>query len=235
MSIAMRSALIVLFAVLAIAGAELGGSMDGAQFLHYAFKPLTTLSIFFLALRAQPAINVRYRQAILVGILFSLLGDIFLMLPVSLLPQGFLLGLLSFLFAHLCFLRALCSDTSFFAKPLVFAALAALGAAHLFVLWPGLPPAMRIPVVAYVCLLLAMCAQAISRGISLRTVDSRLAMSGGICFMLSDTILAYNKFYTPIPHSPLLILASYYLALWLIARSVQASPSAHQDQGRDHA
>ncbi|MFZ6760271.1 lysoplasmalogenase [Undibacterium sp. Ji50W] len=229
MSSSLRSVLIVLFAVLAIAGAEFSSTIDGAQFLHYVFKPLTTLSIFFLALRAQPAINARYHKAILAGILFSLLGDIFLMLPVSVLAQGFLLGLLSFLFAHLCFLRALCSDARFFAKPLVFFALAALGAAHLFVLWPGLPPAMRIPVLAYVCLLLAMCAQAISRGISLRTVDSRMAMSGGICFMLSDTILAYNKFYTPIPHSPLLILGSYYLALWLIACSVQSSHPQHQD------
>lgn len=229
MSSGLRSVFILLFAVLAIAGAEFSGTLDGAQFLHYAFKPLTTISIFFLALKAQPAINARYRKAILTGILFSLLGDVFLMLPVSLLTQGFLLGLLSFLFAHLCFLRAFCSDSRFFASPLAFVALAALGAAHLYVLWPGLPPAMRIPVITYVCLLLAMCAQAISRGISLRTVDSRMAMSGGICFMLSDTILAYNKFYTPIPHSPLLILGSYYLALWLIARSVQSLYFEHQD------
>jgi uncharacterized membrane protein YhhN len=40
--------------------------------------------------------------------------------------------------------------------------------------------------------------------------------------MISDTILAYNRFYTPIPASALWILGTYYTALLLIARSVAA-------------
>ncbi|MFZ6654262.1 lysoplasmalogenase [Undibacterium sp. TJN19] len=219
MTASLRSVIIFVFAALAIAGAELAKEIDGARLLHYVFKPLTTLSIFFLVLQGKPAISQRYRKAILTGILFSLLGDIFLMLPSDLFKPGFLFGLLSFLCAHICFLYALSSDCRFFARPVVFIVIATLGIINLFILWPGLPPSLRIPVVAYVCLLLSMAAQAVSRGLVLRTTGSHSALAGGLCFMLSDTLLAYNRFNAPITHSPLLILGSYYLALWLIARS----------------
>jgi len=219
----LRSALIFIFAALAIVGAELGKEIGSAQYLHYTFKPLTTLSIFFFAWRSKPVISHSYQKAILAGIVCSLIGDIFLMLPGTVFRQGFICGLLSFLLAHICFLRALLTDSRFAGQPLAFAGIAALGVINLVILWPGLPSALQIPVVAYVCLLLCMTAQAISRGLQLRSMSGRLALIGGLCFMLSDTLLAYNRFYAPITHSPLLILSSYYLALWLIAASVTSS------------
>lgn len=225
MSAMLRSVFIFIFAALAIAGAELGKESASAQYLHYIFKPLTTLGIFFFAWRNKPVISRTYQQAILAGIICSLIGDIFLMLPASVFRQGFICGLLSFLLAHICFLRALLSDNRFAGKPLAFASIAALGIINLAILWPGLPGALQIPVVAYVCLLLCMTAQAISRGLQLGSMSGRLALIGGLCFMLSDTLLAYNRFYAPIAHSPLLILSSYYLALWLIAASVTSFPS----------
>lgn len=220
MSAMLRSAFIFIFAALTIVGAELGKEISSAQYLHYIFKPLTTLSIFFFAWRSKPVISRSYQKAILAGIVCSLIGDIFLMLPGTVFRHGFLCGLLSFLLAHICFLRALLTDSRFAGKPLVFAGIAALGILNLVILWPGLPVGLQIPVVAYVCLLLCMTAQAISRGLQLRSMSGRLALIGGLCFMLSDTLLAYNRFYAPIAHSPLLILSSYYLALWLIAASV---------------
>ncbi|MFZ6746905.1 lysoplasmalogenase [Undibacterium sp. JH2W] len=221
----LRAVFIFIFAALAIAGAEWGKEIGSAQYLHYIFKPLTTLAIFFFAWRSKPAISSKYQKAILAGIVCSLIGDIFLMLPGTVFRHGFLCGLLSFLLAHICFLRALLTDSHFAGKPLAFAGIAALGIINLAILWPGLPTAMQIPVVAYVCLLLCVTAQAISRGLQLHSMSGRLALIGGMCFMLSDTLLAYNRFYTPIAHSPLLILSSYYLALWLIAASVTSSPT----------
>ncbi|MES2041714.1 MAG: lysoplasmalogenase [Pseudomonadota bacterium] len=221
----LRSVFIFIFAALAIAGAEWGKEIGSAQYLHYIFKPLTTLAIFFFALRNKPVISSIYQKAILAGIICSLIGDIFLMLPGTVFHHGFLCGLLSFLLAHICFLRALISDSRFAGKPMAFTSIAALGIVNLVILWPSLPTALQIPVVAYVCLLLCMTAQAISRGLQLRSMSGRLALIGGLCFMLSDTLLAYNRFYAPIAHSPLLILSSYYLALWLIAASVTSFPS----------
>jgi uncharacterized membrane protein YhhN len=41
-------------------------------------------------------------------------------------------------------------------------------------------------------------------------------------FMLSDTLLALNKFVTPLPLAPLWVLATYYAAQVLIVRGLLA-------------
>lgn len=198
------------------------GAKNPAIWLHYAFKPLTTLLIFLAAWRVDKPVNPRYRHAILAGIAMSLCGDVFLMLPKDVIATGFLLGLTSFLIAHLLFLRALTSDARLFGKPLVAVAFLLIGAGNLAVLWPGLAAGLKLPVTLYVACLVAMTSQAVTRHLQLRTRASRLAAIGGVCFMISDTVLAYNRFYMPIPASALWILGTYYTALLLIARSVAA-------------
>jgi uncharacterized membrane protein YhhN len=42
-------------------------------------------------------------------------------------------------------------------------------------------------------------------------------------FMLSDSLLAWNRFHAAIPWATLWVLSTYYLALWWIARSVRSS------------
>ena len=76
----------------------------------------------------------------------------------------------------------------------------------------------------YMLCLIATVAQSISRHMQWHRRDSRDAAIGGALFLLSDTLLAYNKFYTAIPQSALWILSTYYMALFLIARSVARGP-----------
>ena len=215
------AAAVALCAALAILGS---GAADSRIWLHYLFKPAATLVILLGAWRIAAPVGVRYRRSVLAGIVLSLCGDVFLMLPHSLLAGGFLLGLSSFLLAHLCFLYALTADTRLFGAPSVALLLFLIGAANLWVLWPGLAFVLWIPVVLYMLCLLAMVAQAVSRHLALRRPDSLLAAAGGLLFLLSDTLLAYNKFHAPLPVSALWILSTYYTALFLIARSVAAPP-----------
>ncbi|HTD03214.1 lysoplasmalogenase [Undibacterium sp.] len=222
-SLRTQTLLIAICAGLALYGA---GAPDQTIWLHYCFKPLTTLLILGLTWNSRPAISARYRSAIMLGIVFSLAGDVFLMLPRSVLAGGFLFGLGSFLCAHLCFLRAFASDSRLFGKPLVFLVVGLLGAVNLWILWPGLSAALRMPVLAYVLCLLTMAAQAVARHLALQTPASKAAAIGGLLFMLSDTLLAYNRFHAPLPYSALLILGTYYPALWCIANSVKARPPA---------
>jgi uncharacterized membrane protein YhhN len=215
----MRSPLLIAaVAALAIIGSTLGGA---ALWLHYLCKPLATLLMLHLAWRAAPPVSPAYRRAVLAGLCLSLLGDVALMLPSSVLAPGFELGLASFLLAHLCFLRALTRDARLFGRPLALIVLLVISVANMRVLWPHIGAALHIPVLAYMLCLVAMTAQAASRMGSLGTPDSRQAALGALCFLVSDTSLAYNKFYAPIPASPLIVLGTYYLALYLIARSVQ--------------
>jgi len=44
-------------------------------------------------------------------------------------------------------------------------------------------------------------------------------------FMLSDTLLALDKFVSPLPYAGLWVLATYYVAQGLIVRGVSRTPS----------
>lgn len=212
------NALLAMVAAGAIAGALSGGPWI---WLHYLCKPLATLLVGAIALRSLPAQSARYRTAVLVGIAFSLAGDVFLMLPQDL----FVPGLVSFLLAHLCFYAAFFPGARWTARLIAVAAYAVVGVANTALLLPKVPPPLHVPVLAYVLVLVVMAGLAAARAWSLRA-DPLLAgpalyaAAGGALFVLSDSLLAWNRFGGGIPLAALFVLASYYAALWCIARSV---------------
>ena len=69
----------------------------GPRYHVYLFKPLTMAFILLMAVRAGWPDLSRYKVAILAGLVCSLAGDVFLMLP----SDRFIAGLVSFLLAHL--------------------------------------------------------------------------------------------------------------------------------------
>jgi uncharacterized membrane protein YhhN len=186
--------------------------------LHWIAKPLTTLLIVAMALSLSSAEPV-YRRWIVIGLLWSTLGDVFLMLP----GDYFLYGLIAFLVAHLAYLVAFGQRERFLAREAPFIAYLIVAAGILAWLWPGIPGPMRIPVVVYVAALGAMAAQAASIWSIRRDRMSALAAIGGALFMFSDSLIALNRFGEPFEASRFLVLASYWLAQWLIARSIDSS------------
>jgi uncharacterized membrane protein YhhN len=82
-----------------------------------------------------------------------------------------------------------------------------------------------VPVLVYVAVLATMGGQAWTRSRAKRgDAAVRLAARGALVFMLSDSVLAWDRFRGPLPLVSLWVLATYYLALWWIARSVQGAP-----------
>lgn len=206
----------------AIVGALLGGPWI---WLHYVCKPLATVLLLLLAARAIAPVSARYRGTILLGLLFSLLGDIFLMLPVDM----FLAGLGAFLLAHLFYMSAFFAGSDARTRLTSIAVFAVFGVANLAGLLPRLESAMRVPVIAYVIALLLMAGFALARARSLRAregtasavaASARLAAIGAALFVVSDTLLAWNRFGGGIPLASLWVLATYFTAQWYIARSV---------------
>jgi uncharacterized membrane protein YhhN len=207
-------------AAAAMLGAILAGPAmaDGWRLLHWLCKPLATTLIFVLAWRARPALSMRYRRWILAGIACSLLGDVLLMLPQDL----FVAGLVAFLCGHLCFIAAFLGDSRFGARPGWLLVSLAYGAINLYLLWNSIAAALRVPVIVYVAVLASMGGQALGRARTRAWHGSaRRAAVGAMLFMLSDTLLAWNRFHAAIPLASLWVLSTYYLALWWIARSVQ--------------
>ena len=215
-------AAIVVSALMAMASGRWGHDHDLA-WLHYASKPSATLLIMLLAWRGDATPPI-YRHLMLAGLVFALGGDVALMLPADMLPNGFVFGLASFLTGHLFFIAALSRGIGLLPRKAPFVVLMAIAAVNLAVLWPGLPAGLGVPVVAYMLCLVTMAAQAIGRAMVVRTHAAWHAALGGLAFLLSDTLLAYDRFHAPLPAESWLVLGSYYAAIALLASSTWALP-----------
>lgn len=222
-SFSAHRAAVVATAGAAIAGALLAARAPGWLWLHWLAKPLATALILALAWRVRPASQPRYRHTVLAGIAAALAGDVLLMLPGDL----FVPGLVAFLVAHGCFIAAFLGDSRFASPAWPLLACLGYGAVNLALLWSAIAPPLRMPVVVYVAVLAVMAGQAGARALVRRSTPqagaARWALAGALLFMLSDTLLAWDRFRGPLPLAPLWILATYYPALWGIARSVQGA------------
>jgi len=198
----------------------IAGNLFALPALVFAFKPATTLLIIAWAW-PRGADTPALRRWLRAGLVLSLAGDVFLMWP-----AGFLPGLVSFLLAHLAYIVAFTRRTAFAARPSAFAMYGVVAALLLWQLWPGVPPPLRAPVLAYVVCLASMAAQAGASWLAARggatEPFARSAALGGVLFMTSDTLLAFNKFSAPVPLAALWILLTYWVAQGLIARSLRA-------------
>lgn len=170
MEIAIVLALIPLSAALTIYG-----ELRGRRALVYVCKPLTTAPILALAAMLPADPSSRDRTAILVGLLCSLAGDVFLMLP----ADRVIAGVAALLAAHLAYLAAFTSEVPFAASPMAFAAVAAVVVAILIALWRHLPSPMRVPLLVYAVVLGAMAAQAISQAVVLGLPAAFAGRRGG--------------------------------------------------------
>lgn len=215
------SAGIAVSAMLCITGFYRGLAGWPAQRLVYVFKPLTTLLTGLMVMwhgGVWDAVGLSaYGVWISVGLLFSLAGDIFLMLP----QDRFVPGLASFLVAHLAYLTAFWqgvpADGLMQAWP--WLGYVAGGLLTSAVLLPRVPAALRAAVVVYMLALLAMAAVAASRGMALHTGAAWCAAAGAWLFVVSDTLLAFNRFHAPMRSAGLTVHASYFAAQWLMGLS----------------
>lgn len=209
--------------VLLLAAVAIGAHYGAVAPLHWLAKPATTLAITAIAW-SLPSADRQYRRWLVAGLLLSTLGDVWLMLP----GDRFVAGLASFLLAHLAYLVAFTRRARLFARPGPFAAYALLALALLLPLWPALPPVLRLPVLVYIAALTLMAAQAAAVW-RLRPdpASARAALGGGV-FVLSDALLAWDRFVAPFGAATALVLASYWTAQWLIARSVAGATASNR-------
>jgi len=191
--------------------------------LHLVFKPATmAIAIIFVASRAISTGAIgRFDALLLAALVFSLGGDVFLMLPGDQPLWGlptFILGLGSFLVAHLFYIALFCQGQAWFPSKRALLLVLGVGAAMYAIVWGGLgnDTVLKIAVAAYVTVISLMTAQAIGRAVTLGDSASRWVAVGACVFMVSDSLIAINKFVTPVALSSLWILVTYYCAQMLI-------------------
>jgi uncharacterized membrane protein YhhN len=201
-------------------------SVLGLQELHFIFKPLTMLiAIVFVAVRAyQSGVTGRFHYLLLAALAASMAGDVFLMLP----GGYFIPGLASFLVAHLFYIALFRQGVPWFPSRVALAAGLAVGAAMYAWVWTGLnDPVLKVAVAAYVSVISLMVAQAIGRATVHRSATSTAVALGACIFMLSDSLIAINRFVQPLPLVSLWVLTTYYVAQLLMVHN--ARPKASSD------
>lgn len=219
-----------LLAALTIESAALATATSALGFTqwHWLFKPLTmVIAIFWVATSANATgaagpLDTKARAWLLAALAFSLAGDAFLI------AEGFFIpGLVSFLLAHLAYTALFRRGQRWFAHRGALLATLGIGAGMYAFLWQGgLPAALRGPVAAYVLVIALMAAQAMGRATVLRTPGAWMVAVGAGCFMASDSLLATNRFVLPLPFAQFWVLATYYVAQWLIVGGMLRPPHA---------
>ncbi|MFK8328558.1 lysoplasmalogenase [Pseudomonas sp. BJa5] len=196
--------------------ALLGGALylyalaSGNALLGLAVKPIPVLALLAWLNGAEPG---RYRRWIMIGLGFSLLGDILLAVPGDL----FVFGLAAFLCAHLAYLRGYLGVNRQLA-PGALVGSAIVGAALLGLLISQGLGELLVPVTVYALAISAMLWRALACG--------GLAALGAVAFVFSDSLIGIDRFVSPFTAAPYLIILAYWLGQWAIAASAHTGQSA---------
>src|SRR5947208_2189525 len=165
----------------------------------------------------EPApVGQAYRWLVFAGLLCSLGGDVWLLFP-----RGFVAGLASFLLAHLLYIAAFAPGTPWNASAWVLLAPSVLVCLVLLRhLWPLLGR-VRPPVAVYVSVIAVMGWRAAVRVTAAPAASGGLALAGALLFMLSDGLLATDRFVRRFAAADAALMTTYYAAQTLIALSVR--------------
>lgn len=177
---------------------------------HYLLKasPIVLLAVAVVLGDAIPPL----RWLLLVALLCSAAGDIFLALNHDdSNDKLFIAGLGSFLIGHIFYALAFFQLIEF--QPVALLPLAIILALAVSLTWQILPSLgeLKIPVLLYI-----LVSGLMGVGASLHAPLNWILIAGAIVFMLSDSIIAVQKFWRPVPYRDFLVMSTYYLAQLLI-------------------
>jgi len=187
--------------------------------LRYISKPLLLITLgayFILNSRQSPGVFLR---PMIAALFFSWLGDVLLLFD-NRDPVFFLLGLSSFLIAHISyilFFAAIRQREQIKNRFILLLPVAVYYGLLMYILVPNLG-SMDLPVRLYgavICVMLVL-------ALHLPRITPRPAglwlIGGAVLFVISDSLLALNKFYRPFEGAGLAVMSTYGLAQLLLVK-----------------
>jgi uncharacterized membrane protein YhhN len=199
------------------------------EWLHYPMLRLVTKPLLMIVLgiwyfQNTASGRTSTHKLILTAFAFSWGGDVLLMGSSEL---HFLLGLVSFLITHLLYITGFVKEIKpvegeilIKRNPLTALPVVLLFAGLLILVYGSIPAEMKIPVVIYASVITAMVLTTLNRYRKVSEESFRLVFAGALLFMLSDSLIALNKFYFSgnMPQASFLIMLLYITGQYLIAR-----------------
>ena len=209
----MKSSWMIIFAFVAIA--VVIATLFDIPALYMVAKPLLMITLllhFVSASKGYPA----WRGYVMAALVFSWGGDVLLMKDGMFIP-----GLVSFLVAHVLYIISYqqtgASDGVL--KPLDIIKFMLFGIVLIWVLYPGLGD-LLIPVILYALTLLFMGIWAHKRRGATTAASFVMVSSGAMLFVLSDSLIAINKFVIEVPAERFFIMSIYIVAQYLIIQGL---------------
>jgi uncharacterized membrane protein YhhN len=161
-----------------------------------------------LAILAFTAVSGSRGKLLFTALLFCAAADIALEVDTG---QYFIIGLGLFLVAHIFFIITFSRDFKFqSAKIPIIVLLVVYSTMMAFILTPSLKE-MATPVYAYMTALTMVGIFA-----ALKAAKNDFTLFGAIAFIVSDSVLAINKFMMPVVASDYIVMITYYASLFLI-------------------
>jgi uncharacterized membrane protein YhhN len=204
----------LLAATLLVAGVDWWATWNQRQQVRYVAKPATLVLLIGVAVTLDP-VDPAIRVAMVVGLVLSLAGDVFLMLP----ERWFVAGLGAFLLGHIAYVVGLQLAPTSVAWSVVgivvvLGAVAVVGRRIVAGVRAGDHPELAVPVIAYLVVISAMVISAFG-------TTAAWAIVGASLFYASDATLAWNRFLEPRRFGPLAVIVTYHLGqvglvLWLV-------------------
>ena len=201
---------------------DLVAILYGMTELRYTTKPLLMILLgLFVVL--QHFADKKIKALLLLAIGLSLSGDIFLLFDKSDSPN-FIFGLISFLLAHIFYILLFLHVKRNYSPKRrwnlwIIAALLLYVVGMIYILNPYLGD-LKIPVIVYALVLSGMLITAWHAFNLNSHSGGGLIITGAACFVLSDSLLAFNKFYAPFEFAGIAIMLTYGIAQLFIAAGI---------------
>jgi uncharacterized membrane protein YhhN len=215
-----RQSFFILFFLIVSVGDLIAIAVASNQ-LQLICKPLILLSLIGYYLAA-----VESRSLILIrALFFSWAGDVLLLFTHR--EIFFITGLIAFLISHFLFIQVyrqhrdahvekelLGPQKARFAFPIILTATGLV-----VILYSSLGP-LKIPVMVYALVLCVMVITALFRYGRTNSQSFWSVFSGAVLFMVSDSLLALNKFLNPVAGAGFVIMLTYIAAQYLIVNGL---------------
>jgi uncharacterized membrane protein YhhN len=180
-------------------------------------KPLIVLSLLIYLLQ-QVNNNKTGAGLLKAALVFSIIGDVALLFE-NRNPLFFMVGLGSFLLAHVLYILAFNAIRKTYGgarlRWIWVLAVAAYLCILLYTLMPYLGE-LQIPVIVYAVVLCGMLLMVVHAFRSLYKKPGIICLAGALLFVVSDSVLAINKFYSGFTLSGIVIMFTYACAQYFL-------------------
>ena len=210
---------ITLFTIILVA--ELIGIQLKNETIQFIFKPLLMIVVGGYFLLQTNRIKSLLKGWIIAALFFSWSGDILLMFQVTK-AIFFLLGLSAFLIAHVCyiiFFHGVRVRENIRSNALLLLIVVIYYAVLITILSPHLGD-MKLPVRIYGIVISFMFMLAMHMLFIKNKTAGRWMLMGALLFVISDSVLAINKFYQSFELAGIIIMLTYGLAQLFIIEGV---------------